>query len=137
MNKTALQVIELINDQRQKEIADEINLSTTFPLYVVYEDITHVSPDSSYTQSTSMFSDKVDGIAIAKDLDPEGESDDEQELTIGYHDRFVTCCFTRTAADDFIKNERHNLTNPRVWVDHIPHRNIEMRTLCVLFGDKA
>ena len=37
---------------------------------------------------------------------------------VGYITRwkFVTCCFTHVAAEDYIRQNKHNLTNPRIYV---------------------
>ena len=41
----------------------------------------------------------------------------------------MTACFTRAAAEEFIERERHNLRDPRIWVDSIPHRSTDMLEL--------
>ena len=41
---------------------------------------------------------------------------------------FVQCFFTRQAAEDYINRQRHNMKDPRVYVDS-GHRNPEWQTL--------
>jgi len=53
---------------------------------------------------------------------------------VGYIDRwrFVVACFTREAAERYIEENRHNLTEPRVWV-WSAHRNREWCLAAALF----
>jgi len=51
------------------------------------------------------------------------------------HDRFETVCFTRKSAEEFIKMERHNLKNPKIYVHACERRNLEMMEMLKLLGD--
>jgi hypothetical protein len=153
-------LIDAIKETRIQEIKDEKNACTYPPLYVVY-DITETvcEHNTDYTQATTLFGidDKyirplLDGegefIEAEGDTDkwdeeiehtPEGEEDAltyRSVLKMSHHDRFVTVCFTREAAEQFIKLERHNLKDPRIYVHGIPRRNVQLVELGKLFGDK-
>ncbi len=62
--------------------------------------------------------------------------EDFRRLKRGFYDRFETCCFTMEAAEEFIKNERHNLSDPYIWVHSTPWRNLQLREVGALFGDR-
>ena len=154
-------IIDKINTVRQREIIEEKNACTYPPLYVVYDIIQSACEhNTDYSQATTLFG--IDDKYIRPLLDGEGEFieaesnltekwDEEIEhtpegedepltyrpvLKMSHHDRFITVCFTREAAEQFIKHERHNLSDPRIYVHGIPRRNIELVELGKLFGDK-
>ncbi len=148
-------VIEKIKMVRQREIEEGKNLATSFPLYIVYDEIkSYHEGDSDYDVTTSLFSNNRDTYCYAYSYDGDGVELTEQEyedytpteddppkekfecVRVGYHDRFITCCFTWEAAEIFIENERHNLTKPRIYVAHIPWRNVQLREIAKLLGDK-
>lgn len=139
-----------IGQTRQQEIKEGKNAITYPPLYVVFDEIySYTEADSSYTQTTSLFNNSSDGDELMwvgeDDIIPDDDlaeykkdnpDEDIKQLKVGHHDRFITVCFTRQAAEDFIKRERHNLNNPRIWVAFIPWRNFELREIGVMFGDE-
>lgn len=133
--------------KREQEIKEGKNAYTVPPLYVVYEEVrTFCEHTSQYDQSTTLFSKpKTEYVRV----DGEGEEYDvlsytdlwsrelvvdegDEQFTLSEvlrkssHDRFVTVCFTREAAEEFIKRERHNLRNPRIYVHAILRRNREL-----------
>jgi hypothetical protein len=55
---------------------------------------------------------------------------------IGKKEKFVTLCFTRKAASDFIDAERHNLNKPKIYVEYAERRNTELRAILEILGDK-
>ncbi len=155
-----IQLIEQIKTKRQQEIANGDNAYTTYPIYVIFETTETVCEyDSEYSQSTTRFSEgssryirvDSDGNEIEVRNRADVDEDWNESITVidGYgeeceygpvlkvsqHDRFVTFTFTREAAEDFIAIDRHNLRNPRIWVDHIPYKNIELTEVCKLLGD--
>lgn len=148
MHKT----IGRIGLQRQQEIIIGVHAMTVPPLYTIYEEVITICEfETGYNQSTTLFEEgkeqyrrySADGAWIEGDLDEDGYNSIELEGTkygplvrCFFHDKFVTVCFTRDAAELFIKNERHNLSNPRIWVHAIPRRNIELNEIGHLFGDK-
>lgn len=151
---------------RQQEILDGKHAWTVPPLYVVYEQtITCCDRKSEMRMSTTLFNESADiEVRFMKECGQEAyelwnhemfkEADFDEEISVpdpenegefieytpvvrvGFHDRFVTCCFTRQAAEEFIEREKHNLSNPRIWVHGIERRNIQMVELGQLLGDK-
>ncbi len=120
----------------------DMNMSTT--LFNEFADIQvrfvkGCGEDAYELASHEMFKDNEPDEEIFINLD-KNNSEEDTEYTpvvrVGFHDRFVTCCFTRQAAEEFIEAEKHNLTNPQIWVHNIKRRNIEMVELGKLFGDK-
>lgn len=154
------ELIEGIKSVRVQEIKEEKNACTYPPLYVVYDIIESACEhNTDYSQATTLFGidDKyirplLDGegdfIEAESDTDkwdeeiehtPEGEDEAltyRPVLRVSHHDRFVTVCFTREAAEWFIKLERHNLKDPRIYVHAIPRRNLQLLELGRLLGDK-
>lgn len=124
--------IDVIGRERQQEIRDGKHLATFPPLYVVYDQReTCCEPDTGFDQSTSLFDERSEVKYVEKD----DSWEPGEELSVSYHDVFVTVCFTRAGAEDFIQAERHNLSNPRIYVHYIPRRNHELVAIGKLFGD--
>jgi hypothetical protein len=150
-NKKNMDLINEIKTVRQQEIQDNNNAWTVPPLYVVLDVVISVTEhNSDYSQSTSVFNYQDEYIRAddeGSEIEAETNTDTWNEpITIedteyrpvmrkGYHDRFITVCFTRKSAEEFIERERHNLSNPRIYVYGIPRRNIELVELGKLFGD--
>ena len=146
-----MDLINEIKTVRQQEIQENKNAWTVPPLYVVLDVVISVTEhNSDYSQSTSVFDYQDEYIRAdeeGSELEAEENTDKwDETITVeeteyrpvmrkGYHDRFVTICFTRKSAEDFIERERHNLSNPRIYVYGIPRRNIELVELGKLFGD--
>lgn len=144
-------MIENIKIQRQQEISNGEHLSTFPPLYVVYDIIETCSEhNSDYTNSTSFkynedeyrrYNNESGWIKAEENT---GNWDDiiyvddveyNEVLKTSFHDKFITCTFTRVAAEDFIQREKHNLNNPYIFVHHIPYRNIQLIEIGIMFGD--
>lgn len=146
----AILAVCLLMSKRKREIAENKNGYTTNPLYVVYQSSCSLSSDGDFQIGTSKFSEYQNdhyrrytesGESFISDSDPEWPADYHAEsVTIddveykevvrcGIHDEFVTACFTRAAAEEFIEREKHNLTSPRIWVDAIPRRSTDMLEL--------
>lgn len=141
-----------IKIQRQLEIYNDEHLCTYPPLYVVYDVIeTCCEHDSGFSGSTSLKYDECKYLRyfdednwIEAEKDTENWNNvlylDEMEfssvLKVSFHDKFITCCFTKMAANDYIQREKHNLNNPYIFVHHIPYRNIQLTEIGQLFGDK-
>lgn len=139
--------MEDIKTQRQLEISAGENAATASPLYFVYQrGYTVVEPDTAYDQSTTRFGYMPelvrfdeDGNQKAAEKDP--STWDEQKgkwrpvVKKVYHDKFVTVCFTRLAAENFIKAEKHNLKKPKIFVEYCERRNIEMQSVLAFLGD--
>lgn len=151
-------IIEQLFLVRQQEIIDGKNAYTVPPLYVVYDTINSYSPhDSDWSASTSLFGyeekyirveENGEGNYIEAENSIEGDWDepltvkDTDDLLVyepvikeSTHDRFVTVCFTRQGAEDFISRERHNLKQPRIYVHGVERRNVELIEIVKLFGD--
>ncbi len=146
----ALSICRIMGERKQ-EIAENKNGYTTNPLYVVYQSAESISSSDDFQLGTSKFSEyqndhyrryTEDGESFICDSDPEWpkEADNDEKVAIGeyeyegvvrcgIHDVFVTVCLTRAAAEAFIEREKHNLTSPRIWVDSIPRRNLEMQEI--------
>jgi len=152
-----IEFIKSIATQRAKEIAKNKNYSTARPIYIVYDIVETLVPyEWDYISSTtyhSKFRDKREYVRICEDDGTEKKAERNEDLwdearTIrgedftpvmqkAYHDKFITVCLTRKAAEQFMKNERHNLNNPYVFVDTIMWRNTEMVELLNLISESS
>lgn len=152
-------IIEQITKIRQQEINDGLNASTVPPLYVVYDTInSYAEHNTAWSASTSLFQyeekyirveEYGEGNFIEAEKSQWGNWDEpltvkdtDDDLLIyepvikeSTHDRFVTVCFTRKGAEDFITRERHNLKQPRIYVHGVERRNVELIEVVKLFGD--
>jgi hypothetical protein len=148
-----MEIIDKIKHTRQQEIEEGKNAATVPPIYVVLERIFSVCEiTSDYSQGTTVFDDDEEYVRVNSDGDemPAEQSRDKWREVIAvdevlyypvvkksFHDRFVTVAFTRKAAEDYIEMDRHNLTNPRIYVFGVNRRNIELLELIKLLGDKS
>jgi len=138
--------------KRRQEIAEGKNACTRNPLYLVYDTRYFVIENTSgFSPSASVFNnpeeyirgnvDDFEDFIVVSPSDDDFEEEEVQRAhpyeegeirTYGevlkkvYYDRFVTVCFTREAAEAFIQADRHNLSNPRIYVDYCHHKNTEM-----------
>jgi hypothetical protein len=145
-----MDIIQITAQQRQSEIKARQSGYTAFPIYVVYETINrYVERDTDYSLGTSVFRDDDDFVRVSDDGHEieAGDGDWDDYTTINdtvynpvvrkvYHDKFKTVCFTRAAAEEYMQRDRHNLTNPRIYVHSINSDNAEMRKFANLLGDK-
>jgi hypothetical protein len=85
------------------ELQTQDNLGTADPLFIVEERERIYGVGGDYQEGQELVGDE--------------ESDGEGEM-VGYVDRwrFVTAAFTRKACQEYIEANRHNLTDPRVYV---------------------
>ena len=133
----------------REELRTQDNAVTADPLFVVFQEerIYGVSQDyqtNGYTwvgaDDSSVTADDDEAKVLDKLLDA------DRELSIGgatyervwYRivPRFVTACFTRKGAEDYIACNGHNLTKPYIYVDTL-YGNHEMLALRNhLMGDK-
>lgn len=148
-------IIEEIKKQRQEEIKKGLNAWTYPPLYVVLDTREIVCEHStSYSQGVSVFCYPSEYVRYSEEACSEipaknaSEEDwDEPIIANGvehgpvlkksYCDRFITVCFTRKAAEEYIERNKHNLRKPGIYVFGAERRNIELIELCKLFGDNA
>ena len=121
-----------------KRMRTQDNACTADPIFIVYE------KERIYGLDTSYADDKIVWLDVYGDY---GEADDRKKRALDryyrmYHqdpegwtrtgytdrDRFVTACFTRVAAEEYIKRDGHNLKRPHIYVEHINRRNWEMKS---------
>lgn len=134
----------MTTDQLSKlrtELQTQDNAITADPLFVVFQEerIYGVSQDyqtDGYTwvgeDDSSVTADDDEAKVLEKLLD------DGRELSIGgvtfqrvwykIVPRFVTACFTRKGAENYIARNGHNLTRPYIYVESL-YRNDEMIAL--------
>ncbi len=125
-----------------KEIRMQDNAATSHPMFLVQERYRVYGVDIDYG-GTSVWIDLEGEEADENESDRlsllalDDEIDDEWTLT-GYIDRweFVTACFTRKACEEFIEANRHNLTDPRVYVASA-HRNEEWKAVRTFLTEDA
>jgi hypothetical protein len=115
----------------RRELATQDNCATKHPVFCVQQRVRDYGYDPYWV-------DAVTWICEGDDLDEEeaarceavydetGNDKVGEASRTGYKDRweFVTACFTRRAADDFIAANKHRMTDPRVYVD-TAYRNHE------------
>jgi len=122
-----------MNIQELKELSHEINtqdnLCTAHPFYIVQQKKRIYNVEGS-DDVVWLF----DGEEIREDLSKEltkqyenGEYISTRCELVGYVDywEFVTGCFTRKGAEDYIAVNGHNLTEPRIYVESL-YRNREV-----------
>jgi hypothetical protein len=124
--------------QRAKEITGGFNHGTAKPIYVVLDLIENfVSGHSEYSANTNLkgCSKKhgyIDSAEIEElkefRLSPDGMEEPE-EVTILYVDRIVAFFLTSKSAHEYMEYQKHNLTNPYVYVFSVGYGNVEMNRL--------
>lgn len=117
----------------QRIAADKYEHCTADPIFLVEQKIRDYGYDSEYT-STFDWIDAVEGHPIEKHradrltkLDDNGRNVDKRYTRAYYNDRweFVTACLTRDGAEAFVRRQKHNLKETRIWVGSL-FRNQEM-----------
>lgn len=105
-------------------IRTQDNRATADPIFVVQEKKRLYGLDPNYTEDTVWVHDDGDCKEADSEeterldrLEDQGNPDEDWTNT-GYVDRwvFVTACFTEQGCQDFIDANRHNLTDPRIYV---------------------
>lgn len=112
---------------------DKFEHCTRDPLFLVQQKIRDYGYDSDYASEFEWFdSDRqetVEGLRAVRleSLDANSREVNKKYVKVGYQDRweFVTACFTKEGAEAFIKRQKHNLKETRIWVDSL-YRNSEM-----------
>lgn len=112
-----------------EELATQDNLATASPLFEVREQVIYPAPDG-YGDGWGALDDEGDWLgcrATVPELDDAFGSAVEV-VRVWMHERVVTTCLTRKAAEAYIEGNKHNLANPSVYVASA-HRNHEMINL--------
>lgn len=113
--------------------SDKFEHCTSDPIFLVQQKIREYGYSEDYTGSFEWFDseqqENVEGDRAKRLTALENNLRDvpEKYVRIYYQERweFVTCCFTREGAEAFIKKQKHNLKETRIWVDSL-YRNQEM-----------
>ena len=124
----------------REELRTQDNAITAEPLFVVYQEQRIYGVCDDYTDDFEWV-DEDDHSCVADEdeakrldaLHKDGRPtvlDGFEYLRIGYKTvpRFVTACFTRKGAEDYIACNGHNLTKPYIYVESM-YRNEEMIAL--------
>lgn len=129
----------------REEIAERLrtqdNRCTADPIYVVQQRRRVYGVDENYTDNFVWVSS--DGEASEEESKRAEKSfqelgEEAEDLNrVGYIDEwvFVTACLTLKGAEDFITAQRHNLTDPRIFVDS-GHNNSEWKALRAFFLER-
>lgn len=105
-----------------REMNQQDNLATSHPFYEVQQKRLVFGIDPAECEECHTLWLDVEG----SEVDPSDADPDECREVI-YVERweFVTGCFTRVGADKYLRANRHNLREPRIYVSSL-HRNHEM-----------
>jgi len=134
-------------DELREELRTQDNACTAHPLYCVYDRMRIYGLDSSHAESWVWVDDEyAEADADTLNTITYGAMEYDDAITIagatwrriGVRDerRFITCCLTRKAAEEFIAANSHRLHKPFVYVESLD-RNEEMLALRNhLMGDK-
>ncbi|MEL6661234.1 MAG: hypothetical protein AAFR36_32610 [Bacteroidota bacterium] len=124
--------IQPILQQRAEEIASGKNAATRNPIYVVYSlcDMYCSGHTEISILSNLKGRDSETGYLDREFEEPEFELTDEDmkepmEVTRFWIDRFAAFFFTRKGAEDYMEYQRHNLTNPYIYVHSPGYANRE------------
>lgn len=115
-------------DDKIKEISHQINTQdnrmTSHPIFLVQQKVRTTGFDPGYSDN-----DQLCWIGDDGEVDEEtskklfetyekGGSISELYTLTGFVDtwEFVTCCFTKAGAEEYIRVNGHNLTEPRIYV---------------------
>lgn len=122
-----------------EQMRTQDNAATANPLFVVYEIDRIYGMDTDYADDNIVWvdaendyieADKKKHAALERyrayfSAEPRGW----QRTAYIERNRFAMACFTREAAEDYIRRNRHNMKRPHIFVEHIPYRNWEMKTI--------
>jgi len=126
---------------RNQEIEEGLNLGTRHPLYFVYsmrvEYLTGHCTDRSPTTNLRDWSHE--NLYVKKEWSeypeffeeiPSGENKSDYEKVIRiWIDDFKGLFFTHQAAQEYMKYQSHNLTNPYIYIHNAGYRNYEFETI--------
>jgi hypothetical protein len=132
-------LVESILPQRKKEFAEEKNLSTRHPMYVVLDLADHYCEGhSDFISHSTNYAGKdkewgyIDMNKDAEDrefnLYPDGMTY-PVKVTQFFTDRVIAFFLTSQSAHDYLQYQKHNLSDPYVYVFHTGYRNWEMDNL--------
>lgn len=131
------------------EILTQDTAATAWPLYSVMEKREIWGVDADYHNCKTFYVDK-EGLGRYQLTEEEYERFQEHpdlfekeygsdfneynfyKINVTEVESFVTTCFTRKAAEEYIASNKHNLRKPYVYV-HSAYRNYEMINLMKLF----
>lgn len=120
----------VIAPKREQEIAEGKNAATENPIYVVLDLIECiVSGHSDYGPITNNKNKEMEfGYITGEDEERHFTLEvTDEEVTRFWIDRFIAFFLTSEAAHDYIKYQRHNMTDPYVYVFHPGYKNWQMR----------
>lgn len=128
-------------------IVSQDNASTHLPMFIVQQRRRNYGYDPDYTDDVAWIdvcNDSVEAdtetaarLEAARNRFYAGDREDcENDPENGCWERtayvdtweFVTVCFTRVAAEEYIADNRHRMTDPRIYVDSA-YRNREWETI--------
>ena len=120
--------------QREKEIAEDKNLGTRQPIYVVLD--LNWFPVSGHTDYKANINYKgmpseygyIDAGDNEFQLNKKG-LENPHKITKIYYDRIIAFFLTSKGAHEYIKYQAHNLKNPYVYVFYSGYANQEMNML--------
>lgn len=121
-----------------KEILEQDGEMTANPVFLIQQKRRFIGVDPDYTEDIAWLYDSEEVSAMSDDPDFKGANQLEDEyqesgdipegyIRTGYVDNWetVTFCLTRLSAEKYISDQRHNLKEPRIYVDTL-NRNPEM-----------
>lgn len=124
-------------DQLAEELRTELhtqdNACTEHPLFCVYQRRRIYGLDADYADGVVWLTpDDGDGRRETKEDEPGAER-------VGYCDIdvFVTACFTRKSAKDFLKRNSHRLRDPFVYVESLDRNDEMIAVRNHLMGDRV
>lgn len=124
--------------KREQEIKEGKNLSTRQPIYIVLDLIENfVQGHSEYSLNTNYKNKRPEFGYIDLSLESElREFKNEpigmelhEEITRFYTDRFVAFFLTSEGAHNYKEYQKHNLSDPYVYVFYAGYRNYQMNKL--------
>lgn len=123
---------------REQEISEGRNLGTSQPIYFVFNSDYHiVSGHSEYSPITNIRGRQVEFGFIDIYKEPELREfktsakgmKEPEEVTRFYTDRYIAIFLTSEAAHDYLKYQKHNLSDPYVYVHYTGYANRQMDRL--------
>lgn len=113
--------------------ADNFEHCTADPIFVVEQKIRDYGYDPDYTEESEWVDDETSELCGEEKskrlsaLDNAGRPVSDKYRRVFYKERweFVTACFTREGAEAFIRRQKHNLKEVRIYVNSL-FRNQEM-----------
>ena len=132
-------------EEMKHHIHTQDNDSTAEPIFIVQQRQRIYGFDHDYSDNTVWLDGWNDCAEIEGDKKNKLEEEYQKTLTVpdGYYRtcyldqwEFVQPFFTRVGAERFIESNRHNLTNPRIYVDS-GHRNHEWKSIRFMLREEV